>query len=258
MQLVEAQPDVLGAAQLAAVGVQQQPAALGDPERGGELAGGAAPLVVGQAEPDDAASGVLDGEPGQRAGVERVARAVRRDHHRDAEAGRLGRLAHRVEHQVGEGGDTAEAGAVAAGVHLDLQPAAAVADVVLRGLAHQPAHVALGAQHGPGDVVQPLEAEPALLVGGRQLRRPLVNELVGQHDAVAVGELEQGGVPHRPREVQVEVRLGECVEITGGERSELLQRWLRRLFCNRLETHPQAKSFCSRVTPSTRSSSPSA
>ena len=38
---------------------------------------------------------------------------------------------------------------------------------------HQTAYVVLGAQHRPGHVVEPLEAEPALLVGRRQLRRPL-------------------------------------------------------------------------------------
>ena len=46
-----------------------------------------------------------------------------------------------VEHQVGEGGDAAEAGGVAAGVDLDLQPAPAVADVVLGRLQHQAAYV---------------------------------------------------------------------------------------------------------------------
>ena len=52
-------------------------------------------------------------------------------------------LADRVEDQVGEGGDPAEPGAVAARVDLDLQPPAAVAHVVLGGLPHQPAYVVL-------------------------------------------------------------------------------------------------------------------
>ena len=78
-----------------------------------------------------------------------------------------------VEHQVGERGDPAEARGVAARVDLDLQPAAAVADVVLGGLQHQAAYVVGRAQHRPRDVVEPLEAEPALLVGRRQLRRPV-------------------------------------------------------------------------------------
>ena len=118
-----------------------------------------------------------------------------------------------VEHQVGEGGDPAEARGVPAGVDLDLQPPAAVADVVLGGLAHQPAYVVLGAQHRPGDVVEPLEAEPALLVGRRQLRRPLLDQRVGQRDAVALGELEQRRVPHRPGEVQVQVRLRQVAQV---------------------------------------------
>ena len=132
-----------------------------------------AALVVGEPEADHAAAGVLRGEPGQGAGVERVAGAVGGDHDGDAEPGRGRRLADGVEHEVGEGRDPAEAGAVPGRVDLDLQPAAAVADVVLGGLAHQPAYVVLGAQHRPGHVVEPLEAEPALLVGRRQLRRPL-------------------------------------------------------------------------------------
>ena len=78
-------------------------------------------------------------------------------------------VADRVEHQVGEGGDPAEPGGVPAGVDLDLQPAAAVAHVVLGRLQHQPADVGLGPQHRPGHVVEPLEPEPALLVGRRQL-----------------------------------------------------------------------------------------
>ena len=120
------------------------------------------------------------GEPGERAGVQRVPGPVGRDDDGHAEPGRGRRLADRVEDQVGERGDAAEAGGVPARVDLDLQPPAAVADVVLGGLPHQPAYVVLGAQHRPGDVVEPLEAEPALLVGGRQLRRPVLDQRVGQ------------------------------------------------------------------------------
>ncbi len=121
----------------------------------------------------------------------------------------------RVEDQVGERRDPAEPGGVPARVDLDLQPPAAVVDVVLGGLQHQPAYVGLGPQHRPGHVVEPLEAEPALLVGRRQLGRPLGDQLVGQPDAVALGELEQRGVPHRAREVQVQVCLRELARGTG-------------------------------------------
>jgi hypothetical protein len=165
--------------------------------------------------------------------------AVGRDHDRDAQPGPAGGIGHRVEDQVGERGDPAEAGRVAAGVDLDLQPDAPVGDVVLGGLEHQPADVALGPQHRAGHVVQALEPEPALLVGRGQHRRPVLDQRVGQVDAVARGELDQGRVPHRPREVEVQVRLGQASEVPA-------------------TLHPQAKSFWSRVMPSTRSSSPSA
>ena len=203
---------MLGAAQLAPVRDQPQPGPLGDPERAREVGGRAASLVVGEPEADHPAAGVLAGEPGQRARVQRMPGAVGGDDDRHRQPGLLGRGADRVEDQVGERRDPAEPGGVPARVDLDLQPSAAVVDVVLGGLQHEPAYVALGPQHRPGHVVEPLEAEPALLVGGRQLGRPLGDQLVGQPDAVALGELEQRGVPHRAREVQVQVCLRELAE----------------------------------------------
>ena len=245
-QLVEAHPDVVRAAQLAAVRHQPQPGPVGDPERRRELRGAPAPLVVGQPEADHAAAGVLRRQPGQGARVERVPGPVRGDHDGHAEPGVARGVRHRVEHQVGEGGDPAEPGGVPARVDLDLQPPAAVADVVLGGLPHQPAYVVLGAQHRAGHVVEPLEAEPPLLVGRRQLRRPVRDQRVGQVDAVPRGELEQRLVPHRPGEVEVQVRLGQ------GPRSGPRRRSRPQVAA------AQLKSFCSRVIPSTRSSSPSA
>ncbi len=165
VQVVEAGPDVLGAAELAAVRGEHQPGPLGDPERRRELGRAAPALVVGEAEADHPAAGVLRREPGQGAGVERVPGPVGGDDHRDPEAGALARVACGIQHQVGERGDAVEAGGVPAGVDLDLQPPAAVAYVVLGGLEHQPAYVVLRAQHRPRHVVQALEPEPALLVG---------------------------------------------------------------------------------------------
>jgi hypothetical protein len=107
----------------------------------------------------------------------------------------------------------------------------------LGGLQHQSAYVGLSAQHGARDVVEALEAEPALLVGRAQLRRPLRHQGVGERDAVALGELEERRVAHRAREVQVQVRLGQGPDVADGV---------------------QENSFCSRVMPSTMSSSPSA
>ena len=206
-EAVQALADVLGAAQLAAVRHQQQPGALGDPERAGEVARAAAALVVGQPEADDAATGVLPGEPRERARVEGVPGAVGRDHDRDAEPGALGGVADAVEDQVGELGDPAEPGRVAAGVDLDLQPPPAVAHVVLGRLQHETAYVVGRAQHGSRHVVEALEAEPALLVGRAQLRGPVLDQRVGKHDPVALGELEERPVAHGAGEVEVEVGL---------------------------------------------------
>ena len=64
------------------------PPALGDPERGGEVVRRAAPLVVGQAEPGHAAARVLDGQPGQGPGLQRVLGPVGRHDDADADPGR--------------------------------------------------------------------------------------------------------------------------------------------------------------------------
>ena len=79
VERVEAGPHVVGAAQLAAVRHQQQPGPVGDREGRAEVRRRPAPLVVGQPEADDAAAGVLGGQPGQGPGVERVPGAVGRD-----------------------------------------------------------------------------------------------------------------------------------------------------------------------------------
>ena len=173
-------------------------------------------------KPIDAAVDVLARQPGQGARVEGVAGAVGGDDHRDADAGALGSVADRVEHQVGERGDAAEPCGVPARVDLDLQPPAAVGDVVLGGLTDQASYVVLGAEHRPRDVVEPLEPEPALLVGRGQLRWPLRHQGVGEVDAVALGELEQGAVPHRAGEVEVQVGLRKRMEVPHARH----RRWL--------------------------------
>ena len=205
---------MLGTAQLPAVGDQQQARPVGDPEGTREVLGRTPPLVVGEPEPDHPAAGVLPGQAGQGAGVERVAGAVGGDDHGDAQPGPPGRVLDAVEHQVGEGGDAAEARGIAAGVDLDLQPPAPVPDVVLGRLEHQSAYVLGRAQHRAGHVVEALEAEPALLVGRAELRRPVLHERVRQGDLVALGQLQQRLVAHRSGEVQVEMGLGEARQVT--------------------------------------------
>ena len=128
--------------------------------------------------------------------------------------------------------------------------------VVLGGLTHQPAYVGLAcaAPTGPrrrdaGTGTSP-SRRPPTAAGGQSSTSD-----VGQVDAVALGQLEQGAVPHGPGEVQVEMRLREGRRILP---SHLALR--ARCGCG---THPllapsQANSFWSRLMPSTRSSSPSA
>jgi hypothetical protein len=174
---------------------------------------------------------------------------VRGDHHGHAQPGVARRGGHGVEDEVGEDGDPPEAGGVPARVDLDLQPPAAVGDVVLRGLPHQAADVVLGAQHGAGHVVEPLEAEPALLVGRRQLRRPLRDERVGQVDAVARGQLEQRLVPHRPREVKMQVRFREGREfaVVAGQANPLGLRFA--VTSPPLSGSPSRREFLLRFAP---------
>ena len=162
---------LLGPEQLAAVRDQQQPGPLGDRERRREVARccRAARRWTARSRPRrgrrtaPASRARVRASSGCRVRLAAITTAM-------PEAGVARGLADRVEDQVGERGDPAEPGGVPAGVDLDLQPPAAVAHVVLGGLPHQPAYVVLGAQHRPRHVVEPLEAEPALLVGRRQLR----------------------------------------------------------------------------------------
>ena len=139
-----------------------------------EVRGAAAPLVVGEPEADHAAAGVLRGEPGQGARVERVPGAVGGDHHGDAEPGRRAtRRATASRTRSVNAVIPPNRAAYPLGSTWISSQRPPSRDVVLGGLAHQPAYVVLGPQHRPGDVVEPLEAEPALLVGRRQLRRPV-------------------------------------------------------------------------------------
>ena len=94
--------------------------------------------------------------------------------------------------------------------------------LVLRGLQHQPADVLLVAQYRARHVVEPLETEPAALVGRPELGRLARPQGVGaQHlrqvHAVLVGELQQRRRTHGAGEVQVQVRLGQEADVTGFE-----------------------------------------
>jgi hypothetical protein len=242
-QRVEAGGHVARPAQLAAVRRRDQPGPVGDPEGRGEVLGPPPPFVVGQPEADHASAGVLRGQPGQRPGVQRVPGPVRRDDHPDADAGRPGCRRRGVEDHLDGGGQPTQPRRVRRGVHLDLQPAGALGAVVLGRLEHQPVHVARTADHRSGRVVQPLEPEPAALVGRPQLGRVGAVHLgqdVRQPDPVLGGQLAQCRRPQRPGEVQVQVGLRQRAQVPRGAQCA------------------SASSWCRRVTPSTRSSSPRA
>ncbi len=204
-QRFQALPYARRAHQFATVRIGEQPGPVGDPERALEVVRPAAPLVVGQPEPDHPAPRVAAREPGQRLGVQRMARPVRCDDHTDADPGGRGGLPDRVQDQFHGRSQPAEPVRVAGRVHLDLQPARALGRLVLGGLAHQPPQVVLGPQHRTRDVVQPLEPEPAALVGRAQLRRPVLDQCGRQVHPVLVGQLRQGRMPHRTGEVQMQV-----------------------------------------------------
>ena len=203
---------MLGAAQLAAVRHEQQPGPLGDPERAARSrrSSRAARRWRGRSRPRRGRRTA----PASRARVRassgcRVRLAAMTTAIPSPVCSR--RVAHRVEDQVGERGDPAEPGGVPARVDLDLQPPAAVAHVVLGGLAHQPAYVVLGAQHATGP------RRRAAGTGTSPSRRPPTAAAATPRPArraarmpVALGELEQRGVPHRAGEVQVQVRLGRA------------------------------------------------
>ena len=117
-------------------------------------------------------------------------------------------------------------------------------------LPQQPEHGWLVGEHRAGDVVQPLEPEPAPLVGAAQPRRPGRRERLGQVDPPLGGQLHQRGVAHRAGEMQVQVRLGQR-----GERP-CHEQPVRTARAGPIS--PAASSLPSRVIPSSRSASPRA
>ena len=104
-------------------------------------------------------------------------------------------------------GQPVEAGGIPGRVDLQFEPAGPLGGVVGDGLVHQPPHVRGSSEHGPGDVVESLETEPAALVGAGQFGRPVLAKPAGEPDAAPVGEFDHRRVPHGPGEVQMQVRL---------------------------------------------------
>ena len=90
-----------------------------------------------------------------------------------------------------------------------------VLGVVLGGLADDRAHALLAAHDLAGGVVGALEAEPPALIR-RHVEGAVVRQPFGQAHPLPFCQTFEGGHAHRPREMQMEVCLGEQVEIAHG------------------------------------------
>ena len=153
---------------------------------------------------------VLGGQPGQRPGVERVPHAARGHDDRHLGALLCGDGAGLVEHDLQGRGDAADERRVRRRVDLDLQPARPLGGVVLRGLAHDAAHVGLAAHAGPGGVVEALEAEPAALVGARSAAAASRSSATSGRRMPCCSARSRSVLDaHRAGEVQVQVGLGQ-------------------------------------------------
>ena len=217
-QVVDDLAHVLGPQELAAVGDGGQPGFAGDAEGRRPLRGRSPAFVVRQPEADDVARpvpGVAGRQARQRARLERVADAGGGDDDGDLDSGRgVGRL-RLVEDDLERRGDPSEEGRVGRRVDLDLQAPRALRGVVLGGLADDRAHALLVAHDLAGGVVGALEAEPPALIR-RHVEGAVVRQPFGQAHPLPFCQTFEGGHAHRPREMQMEVCLGEQVEIAHG------------------------------------------
>src|SRR5699024_11743377 len=109
--------DVRGPAQLSSVGHRYEPAVTGDPESPSEIGRVTASLVVRQPESDHSQAGVFGRQPGERARVQGMTCAVRRNDHPHREPGGPAALAYRIQYQIGEGGNPLATSPVPARVH---------------------------------------------------------------------------------------------------------------------------------------------
>ena len=170
-----------------------------------------------------------------------------RDDHADADAGRPGRRAARRRAPARRPGSDRQAhGAYDVGsTWISSQPEPS-ARVVLGGLAHQPAHVGLAADHRAGGVVEPLEPEPAALVGRAQLRRVRRRRprrrASGSRTPCSAASSRSVAGRSDPVKCRCRCAFGSAAQVP------------RR----GAQCVASASSWCSRVTPSTRSSSPRA
>jgi hypothetical protein len=209
--------DRAGATQLAGVRHRQQAGVTGDPERLGELLGG--PLVSSFDRPNPTTPGRpgrcrrSGGPPGRASPRRPGAGSGWRPPPAPCRHPWPARRRHRVEDDLHRGLQAAEPGGVRRRVDLHLDPAGAGGPLVLGDLAHQPAHLVRAADHLARGVVQPLEAGPAAAGGDVEPGAGRVEQLDRQPAALLGGELDQRRRPHRARQVQVQVRLGELHEV---------------------------------------------
>jgi hypothetical protein len=212
-QHLDGRPHAARPAQLTGVRCGEQAGVARQPERLGELLRPPPGLVVRQPEADHPSPGEAPGHPGEGLGVPRVAGAVGRHHQRHADPGGPARRAHGVQDDLHRRLQAAEPDGVRRRVDLHLAPARAGGRLVLGDLVDQPAHVVGAAQHLARGVVQPLEAGPAAAGGDVEPGAGRVEQLDRQPAALLGGELDQRRRPHRARQVQVQVRLGELHEV---------------------------------------------
>ena len=172
----------------------------------------AAPLVVRQAEPDDLAGAVARraAPPAAPASARPAGAASATPRRRRRPRRPVAALAARASSSTisSAGVSPPTNGAYDVGstwISSRPDPSAASSAAASRD---DPPHVGLAAHARARGVVQALEPEPAALVGGHP-QRVVVEQRVRQPDAVRRGEVGERRDPHRPGEVQVQVRLRE-------------------------------------------------
>jgi hypothetical protein len=155
---------------------EQQSSPAGNPERPLKLLRGPAPLIVRQPEPNHAPPRELRCKPGEHPRIHRMPGPVGCHNDGDPNPSRLRSDSSRIQQQLGKGGNPAVPAGVTRRIGLKLQPPGPFGKLILGDLPEKPVKIVISPQHGPGDVVQPLKPEPATLVHGGQLRRPILRE----------------------------------------------------------------------------------
>ena len=168
-------------------GTAARPARPGDPEGRHEVGDRAAPLVVAEPEPGHPVPGVPAAASRARVRASsgclvRLAATMTPMPTPVAALAWRGGVQHQLQRRrsgrrTGRRSRTGRPGSPASPSRRPARPG--------RRLGQQPPDVGLGAHDRPGDVIQPLEAEPAPLVGRAEPGRPLGDQRLGQVHAGA-------------------------------------------------------------------------